>query len=67
MHKYHHDNKVTYALALICCTFVSTEVVLAKKYTPDWNSIDSRPIPGWYNDAKFGIFMHLTTSVVPGE
>ena len=40
---------------------------MSKKYTPDWTSIDSRPIPNWYNDAKFGIFMHLTTSVVPGR
>ena len=43
------------------------DVAASKKYTPDWSSIDSRPIPGWYNDAKFGIFMHLTTSVVPGK
>lgn len=28
------------------------------KYTPDWTSLDSRPIPQWYKDAKFGIFMH---------
>ena len=24
-----------------------------KTYRPDWESIDSRPIPGWYEDAKF--------------
>ena len=46
---------------------LSTNLTTSNKYTPDWNSIDSRPIPSWYNDAKFGIFMHLTTSVVPGK
>ena len=39
----------------------------AKKYTPDWPSLDSRPLPDWYDDAKFGIFMHFGTSVVPGN
>ena len=39
----------------------------AKKYTPDWPSLDSRPLPDWYDDAKFGIFMHFGTSVVPGS
>lgn len=36
-----------------------------KKYTPDWNSIDSRPIPTWYTDAKFGIFVHWGPYSVP--
>ena len=38
----------------------------AIKYTPDWSSLDSRPLPEWYDDAKFGIFMHFGISVVPG-
>src|SRR5690242_14159120 len=28
------------------------------RYQADWNSIDSRPSPSWYTDAKFGIFIH---------
>jgi hypothetical protein len=28
------------------------------KYTPDWNSLDKRPLPQWYDDAKIGIFIH---------
>lgn len=28
------------------------------KYDPTWESLDTRPIPLWYDDAKFGIFMH---------
>ncbi|MDP6545053.1 MAG: alpha-L-fucosidase [Phycisphaerae bacterium] len=28
-----------------------------KKYKPNWESIDSRPLPKWFNEAKFGIFV----------
>jgi alpha-L-fucosidase len=34
-------------------------------YKPDWNSIDQRPTPQWYNDAKFGIFIHWGVYSVP--
>lgn len=27
-------------------------------YTPDWESLDSRPLPDWYDQSKFGIFIH---------
>ena len=27
-------------------------------YTPDWESLDSRPLPEWYDQSKFGIFIH---------
>lgn len=27
-------------------------------YQPNWPSLDSRPLPQWYDDAKFGIFIH---------
>ena len=39
----------------------------ATKYTPDWDSLDSRPLPGWYDDAKIGIFMHFGPYAVPGR
>ena len=28
------------------------------RYTPEWTSLDERPLPQWYEDAKFGIFLH---------
>ena len=34
-------------------------------YQPTWESIDSRPIPTWYDDAKFGIFIHWGVYSVP--
>lgn len=36
-----------------------------QKYEPNWKSLDSRPIPGWYNNAKFGIFIHWGVYSVP--
>jgi alpha-L-fucosidase len=35
------------------------------KYTPDWASLDTRPLPGWYDDAKVGIFIHWGVFSVP--
>ena len=35
------------------------------KYEPNWKSIDSRPMPSWYTDAKFGIFIHWGPYSVP--
>ena len=31
-------------------------------YTADWASIDSRPLPSWYDDAKIGLFIHCESS-----
>ncbi len=35
------------------------------RYTPDWASLDSRPLPSWYDEAKFGIFIHWGVYSVP--
>jgi len=34
-------------------------------YEPTWESLDSRPIPAWFQDAKFGIFIHWGVYSVP--
>jgi len=34
-------------------------------YEPDWESLDKRPIPAWYDDAKLGIFIHWGVYSVP--
>ena len=34
-------------------------------YKPDWESLDGRPIPAWYTNAKFGIFIHWGPYSVP--
>jgi alpha-L-fucosidase len=35
------------------------------RYQPTWDSIDRRPCPEWYTDAKFGIFIHWGVYSVP--
>jgi alpha-L-fucosidase len=40
-------------------------VLLAQPYQPTWDSIDKRPTPAWFNDAKFGIFIHWGVYSVP--
>jgi alpha-L-fucosidase len=37
----------------------------AQKYEPTWESIDSRPVPQWFEDVKFGIFIHWGVYAVP--
>ncbi len=34
-------------------------------YTNDWESLNSRPLPTWFEDAKFGIFIHWGLYSVP--
>ncbi|KAE9550184.1 hypothetical protein FO519_006609, partial [Halicephalobus sp. NKZ332] len=37
------------------------------QYQPTWSSIDSRPLPSWYDDSKFGIFCHWGVYSVPAH
>ena len=37
----------------------------AQQYSADWTSLDARPVPGWFTDAKFGIFIHWGVYSVP--
>ena len=38
---------------------------LGQSYQPSWQSLDKRPIPQWFTDAKFGIFIHWGIYSVP--
>jgi len=46
------------------CLLVS--VVFSQTYQPNWQSLDKRPVPQWYKDGKFGIFIHWGVYAVPG-
>jgi alpha-L-fucosidase len=35
-------------------------------YAPTWDSVGTHPLPGWYDDAKLGIFLHWGLYSVPG-
>lgn len=36
-----------------------------KTYEPNWESIYTRPVATWFEDAKFGIFIHRSPYSVP--
>lgn len=54
--------KVFYLTFFLFCMF---QIYGQKNYESTWESIDSRPIPGWFEDAKFGIFIHWGLFSVP--
>jgi alpha-L-fucosidase len=37
----------------------------ADRVEPNWASIDKRPTPAWFEDAKFGVFIHWGVYSVP--
>ena len=48
--------------AVVCCSLLPLS---EQQYTPDWTSIDSRPLPAWYDESKVGIFIHWGVFSVP--
>lgn len=35
------------------------------RYEPTWASLDARPLPTWFDEAKFGVFIHWGVFAVP--
>ncbi|MBJ6368778.1 alpha-L-fucosidase [Snuella sedimenti] len=52
---------IIFLLALAVCSTVNAQ----EAYKPTWESLDSRPIPDWFQDAKFGVFIHWGPYSVP--
>ncbi|HVI47723.1 MAG TPA: alpha-L-fucosidase [Chitinophaga sp.] len=50
----------TAILLLFSCMWLS-----AQRYTASWPSLNKRGIPVWFNQAKFGIFIHWGVYAVP--
>jgi alpha-L-fucosidase len=46
------------AIVLAVAVTVFLELSSAIKYEPNWDSLDKRPLPQWYDDGKIGIFLH---------
>ncbi|MCX6627954.1 MAG: alpha-L-fucosidase, partial [Candidatus Solibacter sp.] len=46
-----------FAVVLFLST-VFAVALAAQTYQPNWESLDKRPTPAWFSDAKFGIFIH---------
>lgn len=52
-------------LAIGLIALMTTLHAAETKYQADWKSLDSRPCPEWFLDAKFGIFIHWGVYSVP--
>jgi len=52
-------------LPILLLLTLSVYTLNAQKYQANWESIDSRPVPAWFSDAKFGIFIHWGVFSVP--
>ncbi len=50
-------------LGLMLTVTINAQV---QKYEPRWESLDKRPTPEWFLDAKFGVFIHWGVYAVPG-
>src|SRR6476661_5531584 len=45
--------------------FISA-ISFSQHYDTTWQSLDTRQVPQWYKDGKFGIFIHWGVYSVPG-
>ena len=52
---------VSIALFILFCIIYT----VSSQYKPTWDSLDTRPLPAWYDEAKFGIFIHWGVFSVP--
>jgi len=50
------------AVQLLLSYLLNTAVA---QYEPTWQSIDSRPLPQWFDEVKVGIFLHWGVFSVP--
>lgn len=57
--------KMQYLLLLLVIVVTKPIASEPRKYRPDWKDLDSRPLPQWYDEAKFGIFVHWGIYSVP--
>lgn len=46
-------------------TLLAAQVLSCNSITPSWKELDNRPNPSWYDEAKFGIFIHWGVFSVP--
>jgi alpha-L-fucosidase len=52
-------------LLLLALNIPSSQTIAQTTYSSDWTSLDARPVPQWFKDAKFGIFIHWGVYSVP--
>lgn len=52
-------------LLLACMVSPAISTIMAQPYEADWESLDARPAPEWWVDARFGVFIHWGVYSVP--
>jgi alpha-L-fucosidase len=52
-------------LTLLAALALASSHAAAADYEARWSSLDQRPMPGWFADAKFGVFIHWGVYSVP--
>ncbi len=52
-------------LFLLCIVFASYCTVAAQPFAPNWRSLNTRKMPAWFQNDKFGIFIHWGVYAVP--
>ncbi|KAL5017980.1 hypothetical protein ScPMuIL_003702 [Solemya velum] len=57
--------KVSAFLIALLSLFTQGDFVNSQHYDPTWASLDTRPLPPWYDEAKIGIFLHWGVFSVP--
>jgi len=54
-----------YVWLIFVMTLISNDLISQENIKPTWESIDARPVAEWFEDAKFGIFIHWGPYSVP--
>lgn len=58
-------SSLVFSTLFFAFSFLLSQNVLAQ-YKPTWESLDTRPVPQWWSNGKFGIFIHWGVYSVPG-
>lgn len=51
--------------AVLGCATLPLVAEAVGPYVPTWDSLDSRPLPAWFDQAKVGLFLHWGVFSVP--
>ncbi len=70
MSYFSHHSYVCFGRTVIVSLLIAGFALLpalaqTKRYEPKWESLDARPTPEWFIDAKFGVFIHWGLYSVP--
>ena len=59
------NKTITFLFGIVVSVFLQLTVTHGMRYEPNWDSLDTRPNPAWYDESKVGIFMHWGVFSVP--